>query len=158
MFIACGKEKGRCESGDCGGSLYCEGRGGQPPASLFEITVAADQDYYDVSLVDGYNLPMSVSVSRGCRWVGCVKDLNSICPGELRVWSGGRVVGCKSACMAFNTDWDCCRGAFGSPDTCKPTRYSRIFKGACPSAYSYAYDDKSSLATCNRGDYVLTFC
>ncbi|KAL9668637.1 hypothetical protein QQ045_006175 [Rhodiola kirilowii] len=149
--------QGRCASGDCGG-LYCEGRGGQPPATLFEVTVAADKDYYDVSLVDGYNLPMSVYVTGGCPWVGCVKDLNNMCPNELRVWSGERIVGCKSACMTFNTDLFCCRGAWGTPDKCKPTNYSRLFKNACPHAYSYAYDDQSSLMTCNRGNYVVNFC
>lgn len=52
----------------------------------------------------------------------------------------------------------CCTGKFGTPQACKPTAYSRIFKTACPKAYSYAYDDPSSIATCTRGNYVVTFC
>uniref|UniRef100_A0A2N9FEU6 Thaumatin-like protein n=1 Tax=Fagus sylvatica TaxID=28930 RepID=A0A2N9FEU6_FAGSY len=52
----------------------------------------------------------------------------------------------------------CCTGSFGSPNTCKPTAYSRIFKTACPKAYSYAYDDPTSISTCTGGNYLLTFC
>lgn len=46
--------RGRCVTGDCGGSLLCNGAGGVPPATLAEITLGHDQDFYDVSLVDGY--------------------------------------------------------------------------------------------------------
>jgi Thaumatin family len=48
---------GKCATGDCGGQLYCNGIGGAPPATLAEITLsqsATAQDFYDVSLVDGY--------------------------------------------------------------------------------------------------------
>lgn len=47
---------------------------------------------------------------------------------------------------------------FGSPQTCRPSFYSTIFKTACPRAYSYAYDDGSSTFTCKAYDYSLTFC
>nr|BAJ34048.1 unnamed protein product [Eutrema halophilum]BAJ34049.1 unnamed protein product [Eutrema halophilum] len=68
-------------------------------------------------------------------------------------------MGCKSACEAFRQPEYCCSGAFGSPDTCKPSSYSRIFKSACPRAYSYAYDDKTSTFTCAKSpNYVITFC
>ncbi|CAI0435648.1 unnamed protein product [Linum tenue] len=53
---------------------------------------------------------------------------------------------------------DYCSGEFGSPDTCKPSRYSEMFKSACPRAYSYAYDDASSTFTCSGADYMITFC
>ena len=58
----------RCATGDCGGVLECakEGilSGGQTPASLAEFTLNGHggQDYYDVSLVDGYNLMISIKV------------------------------------------------------------------------------------------------
>ena len=75
---------GKCLTGDCGGRLECDGNGAAPPASLFEITLGkgSDKDYYDVSMVDGYNLPL-VAVPRGvyagassCNATGCVSDLN----------------------------------------------------------------------------------
>lgn len=55
--------KGTCLTGDCGGVLHCNGAGGDPPASLAEITLdgANGDDFYDISLVDGYNLPLSMT-------------------------------------------------------------------------------------------------
>ena len=66
----------------------------------------------------------------------------------LKAHDSRRVVACKSACSAFNSSRYCCTGSFGSPQSCKPTAYSKIFKAACPKAYSYAYDDPTSIATC----------
>lgn len=57
--------RGRCATGDCGGNLFCNGLGGTPPATLAEITLGNDQDFYDVSLVDGYNLAISITPFRG---------------------------------------------------------------------------------------------
>ncbi|CAN1856396.1 Thaumatin-like protein [Linum perenne] len=158
-----GAGRGKCATGDCGGSLHCNGIGGSPPATLAEITLGHDQDFYDVSLVDGYNIPMAVKPVRGtgkCSYAGCVSDLNLMCPAGLQVRSRDNksVVACRSACSAFNSPRYCCTGAFGNPQTCKPTAYSRIFKAACPRAYSYAYDDPTSIATCTGGNYIVTFC
>ncbi|EEE56953.1 hypothetical protein OsJ_06661 [Oryza sativa Japonica Group] len=73
--------------------------------------------------------------------------------------AGGAVVGCKSGCLAFGRDDLCCRGAYGTPDKCPPSQYSKFFKDKCPQAYSYAYDDKSSTFTCTSGaSYQITFC
>ncbi|PON62178.1 Thaumatin [Parasponia andersonii] len=158
--------RGRCATGDCGGALFCAGAGGAPPATLAEITLGSEQDFYDVSLVDGYNLGMSITPFRAgggpgkCSYAGCISDLNVMCPASLQVRSGDgrRVMACKSACSAFNSPRYCCTGQFGSPQSCKPTAYSKIFKAACPKAYSYAYDDPTSIATCTRGNYLVTFC
>ena len=49
----------------------------------------------------------------------------------------GAVVACNSACEALNQDQYCCRGDYGTPDKCPPTKYSKIFKQACPRAYRY---------------------
>ncbi|PIA24948.1 hypothetical protein AQUCO_14200018v1 [Aquilegia coerulea] len=160
VFNAAGK--GRCATGDCGGSLYCNGIGGEPPATLAEITLGA-QDFYDVSLVDGYNLAISITPYMGkgrCTYAGCVSDLNEMCPVGLQVRSrdNRRVVACKSACSAFKSPRYCCTGLYGNPQSCKPTAYSRIFKTACPKAYSYAYDDPTSIATCSGASYKVTFC
>ncbi|KAE8010626.1 hypothetical protein FH972_006981 [Carpinus fangiana] len=156
-----------CVTGDCGSStIECAGRGGAPPATLAEFTLngANGLDFYDVSFVDGYNLPMTVTPQGGtggmCNATGCVVDLNSACPTELKVTSAGEdeSVGCKSACEAFGDPQFCCSGAYGSPTTCKPSSYSEFFKSACPLAYSYAYDDGTSTFTCASADYVITFC
>ncbi|XP_048130316.1 thaumatin-like protein 1 [Rhodamnia argentea] len=153
--------QGSCATGDCGsGQVECNGAGAAPPATLAEFTVQSGgaQDFYDVSLVDGYNLPMLVDASGGsgtCLSTGCVTDLNQQCPAELRDESGQ---GCKSACEAFGSPEYCCSGAYGAPDTCKPSIYSQMFKAACPRSYSYAYDDRTSTFTCTGADYAITFC
>lgn len=155
-----------CATGDCGSStLECAGGGAAPPATLAEFTLngAGGLDFYDVSLVDGYNLPMTVEPQGGtgggnCTSTGCVVDLNAACPTELKVMGGGEGVACKSACEAFGDPQYCCSGAYATPDTCKPSSYSQFFKSACPRAYSYAYDDGTSTFTCASADYTITFC
>ncbi|XP_040381378.1 thaumatin-like protein 1 [Oryza brachyantha] len=177
----CGQDSsGRftCATGDCGsGAVECSGRGAAPPATLAEFTLGGGSgggdDFYDVSLVDGYNLPMLVAptspaaaASNGsCQVTGCVMDLNKSCPAELQVVvapsaRARAVAACKSACEAFGTAQYCCSGAYAAPSTCAPTAYSRFFKGACPRAYSYAYDDATSTFTCAAagGGYDVVFC
>ncbi|KAJ6836223.1 thaumatin-like protein 1b [Iris pallida] len=155
-----------CATGDCGSSsVQCSGSGAAPPATLAEFTLdgSGGMDFYDVSLVDGYNLPMLVAPAPGsCASTGCVADLNPLCPSDLRVaeaGGSGRGVACRSACEAFGTAEYCCSGDHGSPSTCRPSAYSQFFKNACPRAYSYAYDDATSTFTCAAGaDYAITFC
>ncbi|GAB4847543.1 hypothetical protein Ancab_026602 [Ancistrocladus abbreviatus] len=158
-----------CVTADCGsGTVQCSGNGASPPASLAEFTLdgANGLDFYDVSLVDGYNLPlliMPVGGTGNCTAAGCIGDLNQSCPTELRVVSsdyddGGEGVACRSACDALGDPQYCCSGAYATPSTCKPTSYSEYFKNACPTAYSYAYDDATSTFTCAGADYVITFC
>ncbi|KAM3259334.1 hypothetical protein ACQJBY_050873 [Aegilops geniculata] len=155
-----GTSGGRCATGDCGsGEAECHGSGATPPATLVEFTLGGDgggkEDYYDVSLVDGYNVPVFVEPSAaGCPATGCLVDLNERCPPELRAAEG-----CRSACEAFDRPEYCCSGAFGGPDTCRPSAYSQAFKAACPRAYSYAYDDATSTFTCAASAaYSVTFC
>lgn len=154
-----------CRSGDCGtGQVTCNGAGGAPPATLVEFTLngGGGNDFYDVSNVDGFNIPVAVAPQGGsgrCGAASCPVNINARCPQELQAVRGGLVVGCNSACAAFNTDRYCCRGGFGTPQTCPPTNYSSVFKTACPLAYSYAFDDRSSTFTCaGAGSYLITFC
>ncbi|PQQ12713.1 thaumatin-like protein 1 [Prunus yedoensis var. nudiflora] len=155
-----------CATADCGsGQVSCNGNGAIPPATLVEITIAPSggQDFYDVSLVDGFNLPMAVAPQGGtgeCKASTCPADVNAVCPAELQVkGSDGSVIACKSACLAFGDSKYCCTPPNDKPETCPPTDYSKLFKDQCPLAYSYAYDDKSSTFTCNASpDYLITFC
>ncbi|XP_059434970.1 pathogenesis-related thaumatin-like protein 3.5, partial [Corylus avellana] len=154
--------KGTCFTGDCGGQLQCAGAGGAPPVTLVEFTLESPVDYYNVSLVDGYNMRVSIVPSGGsgpnCKQRSCLSDLNKHCPNGLQVRRNGHVVACKSACLAFNTAKYCCTGAYGSPQTCKPSSYAKVFKASCPTAYSYAYDDPTSTFTCGGADYLISFC
>ncbi|CAL4913518.1 unnamed protein product [Urochloa decumbens] len=154
-----------CATGDCGsGSLECDGQNAATPATLAEFTLAGGNgdDFYDVSLVDGYNLPILIQPAGDatgattCAAAGCTADLNARCPSELRTEGGA---GCRSACDAFGKPEYCCSGAYANPNTCRPTAYSQVFKSACPKSYSYAYDDPTSTFTCAGGrDYTITFC
>lgn len=51
---------GSCTTGECG-ALDCK-QAGNPPATLAEFTMdgGQDQTFYDISLVDGYNLPLAI--------------------------------------------------------------------------------------------------
>ncbi|KAB1212815.1 Thaumatin-like protein 1 [Morella rubra] len=164
----CSKINGKftCATADCGsGQVACNGAGGIPPASLVEFTLADNggRDFYDISLVDGFNLPVSITPhgsSADCQRASCPKDVNQVCPAELAVkGSDGGVIACKSACSAFNQPQYCCTGDFGTPDKCLATNYAKTFKDQCPQAYSYAYDDKTSLFTCaGEANYLIKFC
>ncbi|KAM3277136.1 hypothetical protein ACQJBY_045135 [Aegilops geniculata] len=158
-----------CATCDCGsGAVECAGGGAAPPCSLAEFTLAGSggNDFYDVSLVDGSNIPMAVlpqgGGGAGCGATGCLADLNGPCPADLRVTGpDGAGIACKSACEAFGRPEDCCSGAFaGGPEACRPSSYSMFFKNACPRAYSYAYDDATSTFTCASGTaaYLVVFC
>ncbi|GLJ41566.1 hypothetical protein SUGI_0860220 [Cryptomeria japonica] len=136
----------------CGGQLNCR-VSGAVPATLAEYT-QSDQDYYDVSLVDGFNVPLSINpTNSNCTAPACKADVNAMCPDQFKVDGG-----CKSACNVFQTDQYCCTGAFA--DNCPATNYSMIFKNQCPQAYSYPKDDNSSTFTCPSGtsDYSIVFC
>ncbi|CAB04418.1 THaumatiN family [Caenorhabditis elegans] len=154
-----------CETGFCGNSEQCNGAGGVPPASLAEFTLngRAGQDFYDVSMVDGYNIPVFIQPHgvSGChRAGGCVTDMNANCPGDLIVRGrDGRVVACKSACLKYQSDRECCRNEYNNPRTCTRSALAQLFKNACPTAYSYAYDDASSTFTCQpSASYTVQFC
>jgi hypothetical protein len=163
--------RGHCETGDCDGRFQCGGHGAIP-ASLaeFNLNVWDGLDFYDVSLVDGSNLPMFVNLvggatkdpisASGCSAAGCTRPVD--CPAALRVRAGGRVVGCESPCGVFGTDQYCCRGAWAPRDKCLPDQwpvdYAALFKKAEPFAYSYVDDDATSTFT-SKGEagYRITF-
>jgi Thaumatin family len=166
-----GSGQGHCQTGDCSGHFQCTGYGGIP-ASLAEFNLNAWQnmDFYDVSLVDGSNLPMYINITHGttkdpisaagCSSAGCTKAV--ACPAELQVHAGDPVVGCISPCAKFNSDQYCCRGQWASRAACDPTKwpvnYAAIFKAAEPFAYSYSNDDATSTFTCTgECGYRITF-
>ncbi|GLJ44433.1 hypothetical protein SUGI_0932020 [Cryptomeria japonica] len=161
---------GNCLTGDCGGRLECNGLGGATPATLAHLSLHhphTDISSYTLSLVDGMNLPMTITPHGGhagpgqCTVAGCrIHSLaNFVCPEKLQVRHGRDVVACKSACEAFRTDQYCCTNQYNSPNTCKPSQFSLMFKGACPDAYTYAHDDPSLVHHCpSPNEIKLIFC
>ncbi|KAF5945044.1 hypothetical protein HYC85_015272 [Camellia sinensis] len=68
--------------------VECDGVGAASSASLFKITMgtgADEKDFYDVNIVDGYNLPF-IAAPQGvfgvCNATGCVSDLNTVSNGR----------------------------------------------------------------------------
>lgn len=62
----CSTNSGRftCATADCSsGQVACNGAGAVPPATLAELHVEANggQDFYDISNVDGFNIPVSIA-------------------------------------------------------------------------------------------------
>ncbi|KAG7100254.1 hypothetical protein E1B28_002026 [Marasmius oreades] len=144
-----------CITGGCVGGLECT-QPGTPPAAVAEWTLQGDRDFYDVSLVDGSNVPMSITNDVGCPIADCPVDLNGDCPAPLRGPSApdGNNAGCTSACFA-NLDGNptdsanCCSGTHNTTATCPSSgvQFYDYFKSRCNNSHAYAFDEKTN--TCD---------
>lgn len=134
-----------------GGGPHCGNAGAANPATLAEFFFkgANGKDYYDISLVDGYNIPASISPQGGgggsgkeCGTSDCQKLPD--CPDNLAIKDGsGKVVGCQSTCSKTGDPQHCCVGQYDGPDKCKADQHAETIKSACPDSYSFAYDDQT---------------
>ncbi len=159
----------------------CTGTGNNPKCAqtgndtLAEFTLNAGMkdDWYDISLVDGFTIPLSIiqldgawtpdpSYVPGGKLVGdmncgspvCAVNLLTNCPASQQIKdSVGNVVECKNGQSS--------NGGHG------PTPVTSYMKMGCPTSYTYAYDDPQSLFTCpcveqNNGvgakDYEIVYC
>lgn len=147
-------ENGTCETGDCEKGIQCNGNGPKAPVTVAEVTLGAlSWDFYDVSLADGHNVPISFGPANGtdvdCDQAGCVSDLNEICPPELSVTNDdGETIGCSSFCG-------------DNPNECEDSEYVEIFRQACPHAYVHSFDDAGNLLNCEselKADLEVIFC
>jgi hypothetical protein len=162
---------GHCLSGDCGGVFQCRGYA-PPPATLAELTLDSFDglDFYDVSLVDGSNLPMYINTTHrvgpdpvsanGCYQGSCTKPI--VCPAAMQVKAAGQVVACTTACAAFGGDAYCCTGQWAGRQNCDPAKWpvdyaKLVYKDAEPYAYSYAFDDSATMACKGDCDYRVVF-
>lgn len=71
-----------CATGDCGGRIECEGLGGATPATLAQFALHhghADFSSYGVSLVDGFNIPLTVTPHEG--------NIKLVCNIEFKFYS-----------------------------------------------------------------------
>ncbi|EFO95951.1 hypothetical protein CRE_18374 [Caenorhabditis remanei] len=159
----------RCATGGCANREQCNGTLGRAPftAAEFSLNEANDEDVYSVSLINGYNIPILIEPfgGRGClRAGGCISDINEICPVLMRVRTQRRgvnnnVVGCRSPCDALRSDRECCTGNFATPDVCFRSHVAQTFKDACPTAFSYRFDDATSSFACQtNAEYLVQFC
>lgn len=149
----------------CNGPQCTTPEGTTNPASLAEINLKENsgKDTYDISLVDGYNLPLSIvpinpkkaggDPSKDCGVPKCATLPK--CPAGYNVPQYGA---CQSQCSKTNDDKYCCRGAFADRGKCVTSKVSDATKKACPDAYSYAYDDATSTYSCKATGYTVVFC
>jgi hypothetical protein len=136
------------------------------PASLAELTLtktATGLDFYDVSLVDGFNLPIALDAvghtpdpahPYDCGSPTCAQDLDTTCAQQFQDSVSGQVVACANdACKVVGNN------SPTAPACIYPNQYTEFFKTACPQAYSYPSDDKTSTFTCKGyNDYAVVFC
>ncbi|BGP06868.1 hypothetical protein JCM10049v2_002696 [Rhodotorula toruloides] len=154
----------QCASGGCKGGLLCT-ESGVPPCTLAEFNLQENVDNYDLSLVDGYNVPIAITNSADCSLANCPYDLLSSCSSEQQLKDDkGKVVACKTDCAVHpENEQYCCSGAHSKPEQCPASGipHYKWWKDSCPYSYVYAYDESSGTAlfTCEkRVDYVITFC
>lgn len=93
-----GKAGSSCSTGDCGGIQACKGPGA-PPATLAEFTMAGsdDQCFYDISLVDGYNLPMAIVMLAGSN-----QKLQALDPSTTNPSCVASVAGFANSASSYN--------------------------------------------------------
>ncbi|KAL2645299.1 hypothetical protein R1flu_012886 [Riccia fluitans] len=115
---------------------------------------AGGLDYYDVSNVVAYTLPMKIRPTnpsrppsgRQCGSPQCIiNNIPAFCQGNNKL-----IQFPTGAYVCQNTDGLAQRG---------PTDGTRVFKNACPDAYSYNFDDATSVYACPTGtNYEVIFC
>jgi hypothetical protein len=118
----------------CTGAATCA-TGDAPPATVAQVSVnaAGGLAEYSVSLVDGFNVPATITPhafdgSQTCPVLGCAADINAACPADARVGAG-------------------CRA---SP---------QFFKEMCPEARTTATDVEATPQKCfGPGELKVVFC
>lgn len=166
---------------DCVGDV-CASDGNLGQGTLIQFDLPAEgTDLYDVSLVDGFNVPVAMTpvptgsvAGEPCRAASCAADLTVVCPDELRRYDDdGELAYCASACRACDACQDCldcgdlaapeCAGcgAFASfcctGQACEANEHTMLWKSLCPDAITYSTD--MGIFTCmQRPDYDVVFC
>jgi hypothetical protein len=162
-----GDASGHCLTGDC--TTTCGGPTTPTTLGEFSFNAYDGMDFYDVSMVDGSNLPMYINISHtsttdplsasGCYQGKCTSAVD--CPAAMQAKNGSQVIGCEPPCAAFGGDTYCCRGAWAGRDNCVPSKwpvdYTQVFKKAEPYAYSYAFDDGATMPCKGSCFYRVTF-
>ncbi|EIW66392.1 hypothetical protein TREMEDRAFT_35226, partial [Tremella mesenterica DSM 1558] len=167
-----------CLTGGCGiwhGLIVNSSATGAPPATLAEFTLSpSGVDNYDISLVDGFNVPLNIYPSvTSCPAPQCQININALCPSILRsgLDSNGLNLGCMSACDVglggeLYGNRACCSGGYNDPTLCAicGVDYYHVFKDNCPMAYGLTKSEKTGTAlwTCpsssTLSDYTVEFC
>ena len=80
--------------------------GGQPPVTLAELTFDGKQNWYDISMVDGFNLKTGIYPLQNekCSQINCANSIDrEKCPELLRVYDeDDNLSSCQSICKALD--------------------------------------------------------
>jgi len=137
---------------------------GNTDNTLLEFNFGS-QIYYDVSLVDGYTTPVTLSpstVGGSCIVASCDLTISQCPPDLILLNSAGQQVACQSPCSKTNMEVYCCGNT--APDVCRTgpvvqTNYVQLLHQQCPTVYSYSYDDSNGLHVCpGSTNFTITFC
>lgn len=177
----CGAGGTNCIIGKCASNtVTCDGTEfGTTGATLAEFTFGA-YETYDVSIVDGFNLPMAITPSGGtagtCDVASCgtTKDILANCDPILVYPAGSETIwSCQSACGAGiqfsaldsgafdpNDSPTCCTGSAWA-NNCPTSNipFYAPYKAMCEEGYIYAKDDPNGGAHgCIGPSYLVEFC
>eukprot|EP01117_Protostelium_nocturnum_P003615 TRINITY_DN1485_c0_g1_i1.p1 TRINITY_DN1485_c0_g1~~TRINITY_DN1485_c0_g1_i1.p1 ORF type:complete len:237 (+),score=74.40 TRINITY_DN1485_c0_g1_i1:248-958(+) len=148
---------GFCETGDCGGKKNCfkSSASSSLGASVVDLSLSESfttLDYYDISLVNGFNLGVSVEPSKTssdsmnnfkCGRSTCSPSFGQF-PQELARKINGETKGFASPCE--------------DGKECKESKYTQLYKRICPNSRTFSFDDINSTFACKSADYTITFC
>ncbi|XP_024538397.1 thaumatin-like protein 1 [Selaginella moellendorffii] len=101
----------------------------------FSINSNSNNDFYDVSAVDGFFIGTGMSITGSGRGLTCRAEA-ATCPPQNR--NG-------NTCTSPNRD---------DPNS----QYAQNVRASCPDAYSWSGDNTKTFATGTGGTFTITFC
>jgi len=118
--------------------------GGAGNATLAEFTLNHQGiDYYDVSIVDAFSVPMSIHPPGfpSCPVAACEKDLIAMCPAKQRLVRSGVTIACTK---------------YGDRDN-PNNPLALLAAKQCPNAYSWSSSQGTKGCNGSR-DFIVTLC
>jgi hypothetical protein len=161
-----GRIWGRTACTGTGGNLKCA-QSGKDTLVEFTLTAGMASDWYDISLVDGFTLPVAI-LQLDAPW----KPSPSYVPGgklgaDQQCGSPVCAVDLLPNCPASQQEKDATGKVVVCANGQNPGPIQAYFKSGCPTSYSWPYDDPQSLFLCadaaqNNGvgakDYKVVYC
>jgi len=175
-----------CSWDASGAPINCQTGTNGAENTLFEWTFGEwnNLDWTDISLVDGWNMPMLVTTDvpgasgQNCGPIDCTSFTPSSCPSELTLRnSDGSFQFCQNGCNAINNPalsgqfssqqksglQTCCSGGCtptsGWPTASNGATYYNVFKSQCKTSYAWSGDDATSMFSCSQyANYTINFC
>jgi fibronectin type 3 domain-containing protein len=141
----------------------------QGNTTLVEFTLSGQPggvDWYDISDVDAYSFPVTLTSSAGTN-VTATNDVLRACPAELQVKNSvGTVISCENPCNYYKTSLVC--QSILSPQNTRDVvnewpapaqQYVNLIHNYAGETYAYPYDDWWGLHTVATGaNWTITFC